>query len=190
MAEPLRWRHTSGAQIWHRRTICEPNGSSMTPRWRQPDSKSRSRSQRTAGRTCAAVCEESPNIYPTFTYADDPARFVEGEATQQVFETNVGAYRERLWRQVEMVAGAPWFLGPRFSELDTYIAVMTRWRPRRGWFQAECLGTRSVLGLFTAWSRGLDLHRHKDRRNGGRASMEEAFSARIKRPGSFMRILS
>jgi hypothetical protein len=37
------------------------------------------------------VCEESPNIYPTFTYADDPARFVEGEATQQVFERNVGA---------------------------------------------------------------------------------------------------
>ena len=78
------------------------------------------------------------NIYPTFTYADDPARFVEGEATQQVFETNVGAYRQRLWRQVETVVGAPSFLGPRFSALDIYIAVMTRWRPRRGWFEAEC----------------------------------------------------
>jgi GST-like protein len=78
------------------------------------------------------------NIYPTFTYADDPARFVDGEAAQQVFETNVGAYRQRLWRQVETVAGAPWFLGPRFSALDIYIAVMTRWRPRRSWFEAEC----------------------------------------------------
>lgn len=78
------------------------------------------------------------NIYPTFTYADDPARFVEGKAAQQVFETNVGAYRQRLWRQVETVAGAPWFLGPRFSALDIYIAVMTRWRPRRSWFEAEC----------------------------------------------------
>ena len=78
------------------------------------------------------------NIYPTFTYADDPARFVEGKAAQQVFETNVGAYRQRLWRQVETVAGAPWFLGPRFSALDIYIAVMTRWGPRRSWFEAEC----------------------------------------------------
>ena len=126
MAEPLRWRHTSGAQIWHRRTICEPNGSSMTPRWRQPDSKSRSRSQRTAGRTCAAVCEESPNIYPTFTYADDPARFVEGEATQQVFRDE----RRRLSRKIvatsrngsrcAVVLGAAVF-GARH-------AVMTRWR--------------------------------------------------------------
>jgi GST-like protein len=78
------------------------------------------------------------NVYPTFTYADDPARFVEGEAAQQAFETNVSAYRERLWRQVEAVAGAPWLLGPRFSALDIYIAIMTRWRPRRGWFEAEC----------------------------------------------------
>ena len=30
------------------------------------------------------------------------------------------------------------FLGPRFSALDIYIAVMTRWRPRHGWFEAEC----------------------------------------------------
>jgi GST-like protein len=78
------------------------------------------------------------NVYPTFTYADDPARFVEGEAAQQAFERNVGAYRERLWRQVEDAAGAPWFLGPRFSALDIYIAAMTHWEPRRAWFEAEC----------------------------------------------------
>jgi hypothetical protein len=71
--------------------------------------------------------------HPTLTYADDPARFVESEAAQQAFETNVGAYPGRLWRQVEVVAGAPWF-----SALDIYIAVMTRWRPRRGWFEAQC----------------------------------------------------
>ena len=78
------------------------------------------------------------NIYPTFTYADDPTGFVEGELAQQTFETNVGAYRQKLWRQVEAAVGAPWFLGPRFSALDIYIAVMTRWGPRRGWFEVEC----------------------------------------------------
>lgn len=78
------------------------------------------------------------NVYPTFTYADDPARFVPGAAAQQGFEANVGAYREKLWRQVEGAAGAPWFLGARFSALDIYLAAMTRWRPRRPWFEENC----------------------------------------------------
>ena len=78
------------------------------------------------------------NVYPTFTYADDPARFVPGEAAQQGFEENVGAYRQKLWRQVEAAAGSPWFLGSRFSALDIYIGAMTHWRPRRQWFAAEC----------------------------------------------------
>ena len=145
------------------------------------------RKERPAGR--ARRCARSPKHLPDLTYADDPARFVRAKQRSR-FSRGTSAYRERLWRQFETVAGAPWFLRPRLSALDIYIAVMTRWRPRRGWFQAECLGTRAVSGLFTAWSRGLDLHRHNDRRNGGRASTEEAFSARVKRPGSFMRILS
>src|SRR5215472_14524996 len=74
------------------------------------------------------------NIYPTFTYADDPARFVPGEEAQQGFLANVDAYAQRLWQQVEETAGAPWFLGERLSALDIYVAVMTRWRPRRAWF--------------------------------------------------------
>jgi GST-like protein len=100
------------------------------------------------------------NIYPTFTYADDPARFVEGKTAQQAFETNVGAYRERLWRQVEAAAGAPWFFGPRFSALDIYIAAMTRWQPRRAWFEAECphlhriaLSADAEPRLGAAWRR-------------------------------------
>jgi GST-like protein len=74
------------------------------------------------------------NIYPTFTYGDDPARFVPDPAAGKAFRARVDEYAQRLWRIVEAEAGAPWFLGERFSALDIYAAIMTRWRPRRPWF--------------------------------------------------------
>ncbi len=78
------------------------------------------------------------NLYPTFTYADDPARFVPGETAQQGFQANVHAYAKRLWDQAEHAAGRPWFLGDRRSALDIYVGAMTRWEPRREWFAAAC----------------------------------------------------
>jgi len=77
------------------------------------------------------------NIYPTFTYADDPARFVSINAARDPFRAATDAYAQRLWRQAETAARAPWFLGDRFSALDIYVSVMTRWRPKRGWFEIE-----------------------------------------------------
>jgi GST-like protein len=77
------------------------------------------------------------NIYPTFTYADVPARFVEVEAAQAPFVKTLDAYRQKLWRQLESVAAEPWFLGERFSALDLFIAVMTHWGPKRPWFETE-----------------------------------------------------
>jgi len=77
------------------------------------------------------------NIYPTFTYADDPARFVSVNAARDPFRAATDTYAQRLWRQVEREAGTPWFLGERFSALDIYVDIMTRWRPKRGWFEIE-----------------------------------------------------
>lgn len=74
------------------------------------------------------------NLYPTFTYADIPTRFVKDEAAAAQFLDEVNTYARRLWRMVEAAAGAPWFLGERFSALDIYLAVMTHWRPRADWF--------------------------------------------------------
>jgi len=100
------------------------------------------------------------NIYPTFTYADDPARFVPTEAAQQGFRANVDIYAQLLWRQIEAIAGRPWLLGARFSALDIYVGVMTRWRPRRAWFAEACprlhaIGLRvdSEPGLAAVWQR-------------------------------------
>jgi GST-like protein len=100
------------------------------------------------------------NIYPTFTYADDPARFVTHQAARDGFRDRVERYRERLWGIFEAEAGAPWFLGTHFSALDLFIGVMTRWRPRRAWFAAHtaklnaiALGVDSEKRLAAVWAK-------------------------------------
>lgn len=84
------------------------------------------------------------NVYPTFTYMDDPSRFVSVEAARQPFADSVSAYRERLWAQVEEDVGSPWFLGDRFSALDIYVATMTHWTPRRAWFAEHRLKLHAI----------------------------------------------
>jgi GST-like protein len=74
------------------------------------------------------------NIYPTFTYADVPTRFVDDDRDVAGFVENVSAYAEDLWRCMEDEAVGPWFLGQRFSAIDIYIGVMVNWRPGREWF--------------------------------------------------------
>ncbi|HEU0036010.1 MAG TPA: cupin domain-containing protein [Kofleriaceae bacterium] len=71
-------------------------------------------------------------IYPTFTYGDDPKKWI-GDAGPALREAT-DQHRARLWQQMEAAAVGPWFLGARFSALDLYIAVMTQWRPQRPWF--------------------------------------------------------
>jgi GST-like protein len=77
------------------------------------------------------------NVYPTYTYGDDPARFVDGDEARRSFKAHVDAYALKLYGVLESVARAPWFLGERFSALDLYIRVITRWRPGRPWFAAN-----------------------------------------------------
>ncbi len=74
------------------------------------------------------------NIYPTFTYGDIPERFVKTEGAGAGFRAELDSYAQRLWGTVEDAVGAPNFLGQRFSALDLYLAVMTRWRPGPKWF--------------------------------------------------------
>jgi GST-like protein len=77
------------------------------------------------------------NIYPSFAYVDDPSRFITMEEARQPFRDAVAERQRALWLHVEHAAGAPWFLGDRFSALDMFIGVMSRWRPGRKWFEAE-----------------------------------------------------
>ena len=100
------------------------------------------------------------NIYPTYTYADDPTRFVEVSDAQQSFKNAVDRYAQKLYAILDGEAGEPWFLGERFSALDIYVCVMSRWRPRRPWFAehaprlfAIASRTEAVERLQAVWRK-------------------------------------
>lgn len=100
------------------------------------------------------------NVYPTYTYGDDPARFVDGDEAQRSFREHVDAYRKRLYLVLEGVAGAPWFLGERFSALDIYVRTLSRWRPKPDWFAPNTPRLWAIAGrceqlpqLAACWRR-------------------------------------
>ncbi len=76
-------------------------------------------------------------LYPTWTYGDEPAKWVEDTQGAKQLRESTDRHRQVLWKQLEEVAGAPWFLGERRTALDLYLAVMTNWRPGRKWFAAN-----------------------------------------------------
>lgn len=77
-------------------------------------------------------------LYPTFTYGDDPSRWVENEAGGKQLRATTDEHRKTLWKVIEADLGnGPHWLGKSFSALDVYAAVMGRWRPRAEWFAEE-----------------------------------------------------
>lgn len=74
-------------------------------------------------------------VYPTWTYGDEPAKWV-GDAGARL-RASTEEHRKKLWLQLESVVRAPWFLGETRSMLDVYVSAMTRWRPQRAWFEAN-----------------------------------------------------
>jgi len=78
-------------------------------------------------------------LYPTFTFGDDPSRWVSAKQAQTELRQRTDRQREVLWRHAEENgASAPWFLGQTFSALDIYVTVMNHWRPNADWFAANC----------------------------------------------------
>jgi GST-like protein len=102
------------------------------------------------------------SVYPNFTYGDEPSRHVAGEAAAAELRASTDAFAQRCWTQVEAAAapGGAWLLGDRFSALDLYVSVMSRWRPRRAWFAERCPRLHAVAlrvdadpRLARAWAR-------------------------------------
>jgi GST-like protein len=73
-------------------------------------------------------------IYPTFSYGDEPAKWVEDVQGAKQLRESTNRHREAQWLRLEEIAGDPWFLGAKMTALDLYVAVMTHWRPGRKWF--------------------------------------------------------
>jgi GST-like protein len=73
-------------------------------------------------------------VYPTFTYGDDPQKWVPEPAAAESLKTSTNRHREALLLQLEAATHGPWFLGERISAIDLYLTAMSHWRPRTAWF--------------------------------------------------------
>lgn len=78
------------------------------------------------------------SVYPTFTYADHPERFVKHEAGARQLRESTERRRRQLWQQLEREVTTPWVCGPEMTAVDIFLAVMSCWRPRRQWFLRNC----------------------------------------------------
>ena len=103
-------------------------------------------------------------IYPTYTYGDEPPKWVGDGDAGAILRERTDRHREWLWSQVEsQIAPDPWFLGSGFTALDLYVAAMTRWRPRPAWFatytpklHAIASKTLERPALHAVWLRNFD----------------------------------
>lgn len=73
------------------------------------------------------------NVYPTFTYTDNPERWTR-DAPHQLRES-VARHRETLYLWLEEQAtNGPWFFGEHISLIDCYLPVLRHWSPGEVWF--------------------------------------------------------
>ncbi|MBQ4924573.1 MULTISPECIES: glutathione S-transferase family protein [Citrobacter] len=74
------------------------------------------------------------NVYPTFTYADYPERWVPDAPTQ--LKKNCIEYRKSLYMWLnDQLSAEPYAFGEQLTLLDVYICVMRSWGPGHDWFQ-------------------------------------------------------
>jgi GST-like protein len=73
-------------------------------------------------------------VYPTFTYGDDPRKWVKHPEGSAELRTSTDEWRKKLLGLLEEACHTPYFLGDTFSALDLYLTVMSHWRPRPAWF--------------------------------------------------------
>lgn len=74
------------------------------------------------------------NVYPTFTWADYPERWVT-DAPEQL-KASCMEYRKSLYRWLNaQLSAEPYAFGEQLTLLDCYLCVMRTWGPGQDWFQ-------------------------------------------------------
>jgi GST-like protein len=77
-------------------------------------------------------------VYPTHTFADDPAKFaVPAEAADKV-KAAIDQRRLDIFQRLDgTLAGGRFAFGDRPTAIDLYLSVMVWWRPGRDWFRTR-----------------------------------------------------
>lgn len=90
-------------------------------------------------------------IYPMYLLKDHPDRWVQGaEAGDELRERAIEQIKT-AWKAMEgQVEPSPWILGERMSLLDLYVAIVSRWTPRRVWFCEMCPKLNAVADRIDA----------------------------------------
>jgi GST-like protein len=73
---------------------------------------------------------------------------VEGEKTQQALKEKSVEKQKFFWGLLEQnLVPAPYMLGTEMTALDIYIAMVSRWRPGRAWFNEHCPKLAAAVAL-------------------------------------------
>lgn len=100
-------------------------------------------------------------IYPMYLLKDHPERWVRGDEAGDELREQAIEQIKTAWKAMETaVQPTPWILGGQLSLLDLYVAVVSRWTPRRVWFAELCPKLNAVAERIDAlpelqhfWSR-------------------------------------
>ena len=88
------------------------------------------------------------NIYAMFDIGDEPSRWVDGEETQLALKQKSVEKQKFFWSLMEQqLQPEPYVLGATMTVLDVYVAMVSRWRPARAWFNENCPKLSSAVAL-------------------------------------------
>ena len=108
----------------------------------------------------------SSAIYALYWVRDDPSRLADGEEAQTLVKTRTAERISQCWGVMESrLEPGEYLLGDTLSVLDLYVAVVSRWGPRR-------------RGLRAAAPRMADCMRRVD----GDARLADLWLRRFERP--------